>query len=64
MITLPSRASLSLVTDRMERAIGVASRTFLPERSAPLHDPVFLPDTVSLMPDQAQELRYGLGRDR
>ena len=64
MITLPSRASLSLVADRVERAIAVAAGAFPPERSAPLHDPVFLPDTVSLMPDQAQELRYGLGRDR
>jgi len=28
----------------------------------PAHDPAFLPDFTDLTPDQAQELRYGLGR--
>ena len=35
-----------------------------PDRASPPHDPVFLPDFATLTPDQAQEMRYGKGRDQ
>ncbi len=50
--------SLGLALARLGRM--VASPQILP---AP-DDPIFLPDFVTLMPDQAQELRYGKGRNR
>jgi hypothetical protein len=37
--------------------------TLPPENVAPPHDPVFLPDSFGLTPDQVQEMHYGQGRD-
>ncbi len=65
MITLPSQAALSLVKDRFDRLVAVASGAFPPEHGARSgDDPVFLPDFITWMPDQAQEPRCGRGRDR
>ena len=58
MTALPYRAPLSLALARLGRAF-----TLPPENVAPPHDPVFLPDSFGLMPDQVQEMHYGQGRD-
>ena len=55
---LPYRAPLSLVLARLGRAF-----TLPPENVAPPHDPVFLPDSFGLTPDQMQEMHYGQGRE-
>ena len=45
--------------------VGCRSRRFAAaDRAPPPHDPVFLPDFATLTPDQAQEMRYGKGRDQ
>lgn len=58
MINLLYQTGLTLVFGRIERVTACTSRGSVP------HDPLFLPDWVTLMPDQAQELCYGLGRKR
>jgi hypothetical protein len=59
------QAPLGLVLARLGRVLAAAScGSPHPYRRASSDDPVFLPDFATLTPDQAQELRYGKGRDR
>ena len=60
MITQPSRAPLGSVLAQLGRVLAAASAAS--PSAIPSYDPVFLPDCVSLAPDQVQELRYGIGR--
>ena len=55
------QAPFSLVLAQLGRVLVAA---FPPDRAQPGHDPIFLPDFATLTPDQAQEMRYGKGRDR
>ena len=65
MITQPPQAPLSLVLAQLGRAIAAASAALPPPRRSPgRYDPVFLPDFATFTPDQAQEMRYGKGRDQ
>ncbi len=57
MITLPHQARFSLVLAQLGRVLCAKARP-LPR------DPEFLPDFATPTPDQAQEMRYGLGRGR
>jgi hypothetical protein len=52
VITLPSQVSSGLV--HWVRSLVP------PENVPPPHDPVFLPDCITLTPGEVQELRYGL----
>jgi hypothetical protein len=61
-MTQPHQAPFGLVLAQIGRMIAAALP--LPDRAPPPHDPVFLPDFATLTPDQAQEMRYGKGRDR
>ena len=65
MIAHPHQAPFGLVLAQLGRVFAAASGA-LPavHCSASPDDPVFLPDIAELTPDQAQELRYGKGRDR
>ena len=49
---------MSLVLARLGRAFALP-----PENVAPPHDPVFLPDSFGLTPDQVQEMHFSQGRD-
>lgn len=60
MTTLPYQAPFSLMLARLGRLFPPAPHN---GPGAPsLDDPMFLPDFATLTPDQAQELRLGLGR--
>jgi hypothetical protein len=61
-MTQSHQAPFGLVLAHIGRMI--AATVPPPDRAPPPHDPVFLPDFATLTPDQAQELRYGKGRDR
>jgi hypothetical protein len=61
-MTQPHQAPFGLVLARISRMIAAALPP--PDRAPSPHDPVFLPDFATLTPDQAQEMRYGKGRDR
>lgn len=64
-MTHPHQAPFGLVLAQLGRMLAAASAALPPpDRAQPPHDPVFLPDFVALTPDQAQEMRYGKGRDR
>ena len=66
-MTQPHQAPFGLVLAQIGRMIAAAlplPDRALPDRAPPPHDPVFLPDFATLTPDQAQEMRYGKGRDR
>ena len=62
MITQPHRARLGSVIAQLGRVLAATSAAPPPASAIPSFDPVFLPDCVTLTPDQAQELRYGQGR--
>jgi hypothetical protein len=65
VIIQPHQAPFGLVLAQLGRVLAAASGALPPlHRSASPDDPVFLPDFTALTPDQAQELRYGKGRDR
>jgi hypothetical protein len=65
VFTQPSQAPFGLVLAQLGRALAAASLPNAPRHAASSpNDPVFLPDFVALTPDQAQELRYGKGRNR
>jgi hypothetical protein len=65
VITQPHQAPFGLVLAQLGRVFAAASGALpSPHRSPSPDDPVFLPDFAELTPDQAQELRYGKGRDR
>lgn len=59
MNTQSIQAPLSQVLSQLGRALAGPH-----DRSSPTDDPIFLPDAFSLTPDQAQEMRYGKGRDQ
>ena len=62
MTILPNQAPLSLILARLGRLFVPAADSG--PGAPPLDDPMFLPDFATLTPDQAQELRLGLGRHR
>lgn len=64
-MTFSCQAFTNLATDRMGRVIALASG-LLPStgKHLPVYDPVFLPDYMTLMPDQAQEFCYARRRDQ
>jgi hypothetical protein len=65
VITQPHQAPFGLVLAQLGRVLAAASGALPPPQRTPSpDDPVFLPDFAALTPDQAQELRYGKGRDR
>jgi hypothetical protein len=65
VITQPHQAPFGLVLAQLNRMLAAASAALAPpDRAPPPYDPVFLPDFATLTPDQAQEMRYGKGRDR
>jgi hypothetical protein len=61
-MTQPHQAPFGLVLAQIGRMIAAVLPP--PDRTPPPHDPVFLPDFATLTPDQAQEMRYGKGRDQ
>ena len=63
MTTLPRRTPLGPVFAQFGRLLRDTSQRRPHLAGAPLpHDPEFLPDFATQTPDQAQEMRYGLGR--
>jgi hypothetical protein len=60
VIIQPSRAPFGSVIAKLGRVLAATSAAS--PSAIPSYDPVFLPDCVSLTPDQVQELRYGIGR--
>jgi hypothetical protein len=59
VFTQPNQASIGLFLAQLGHVFA-SPRPISPSPD----DPVFLPDFVTLTPDQAQELRYGKGRDQ
>ncbi len=65
MLTHSHQAPFGLVLAQLGRVLAAAASASSASHNSPApDDPVFLPDFLTLMPDQAQELRYGKGRDR
>jgi hypothetical protein len=65
VFTLPHRAPLGPVLAQLGRVFSANSASLTPRGvppGPPPHDPEFLPDFATLTPDQAQEVRYGVGR--
>jgi hypothetical protein len=65
VMTQQHQAPFGLVLAQLHRMLAAATAVLPPpDRAPPPHDPVFLPDFTTLTPDQAQEMRYGKGRDQ
>jgi hypothetical protein len=65
VMTQQHQAPFGLVLAQLHRMLAAATAVLPPpDRAPPPHDPVFLPDFATLTPDQAQEMRYGKGRDQ
>jgi hypothetical protein len=59
----PSRAPLGLIWRSLSRHLNEVSVS-AHQQAGPSDDPVFLPDFVTLTPDQMQEILYRKGRDQ
>ena len=64
-MTYSHQAPFGLVLAQLGRVLAAAAAALPPpDRAPPPHDPIFLPDRIDPTPDQAQEMRYGKGRDQ